>query len=360
MAAAEKLRGKREIELTVIDQKTVGDFLPLLPDVIGRGIRPQLLSLPIKEEAAKRGFVFIQEEVLRLDLAGKKVFTGRQELSYDYLLIAGGSQTNFYSNRQVESHALKLDSADDALKIKAALARDDFSVCVVSGAGYTGIEVAANLRRFFIKSGVAKRVILVERAPDILGPLPEWMKHYVRANLKELNIGILINTSIEEAGPHRLKFSTGEILEGALLIWTAGVKTPDFIQGLQVEKNAQGRVKVDEYLKINESCFVAGDAAYFVRDGNFLRMAAQFSIMEAQTAAENIIRSIQGRPLKKYRPRDLGYVIPMANNRSCGRVFGLDLKGVLPTLLHFMVCLYRLRGARNKTGLAADLLKGGW
>ncbi|MFA5231966.1 MAG: hypothetical protein WC416_06175, partial [Candidatus Omnitrophota bacterium] len=101
----------------------------------------------------------------------------------------------------------------------------------------------------------------------------------------------------------------------------------------------------------------AGDAALFITKGNPIRMAVQFSIAEGAQTADNIIRSIKKLPLKKFQPRDLGFIIPMANNRSCGAVFGLNLKGFLPTLLHFMMCIYRSYGLRNKIGLTVNLAK---
>ena len=88
-------------------------------------------------------------------------------------------------------------------------------------------------------------------------------------------------------------------------------------------------------------------------------MAVQFSITEGDRAAVNIIRSIKNLSLKKFKPLDLGYIIPMANNRSCGRVFGLNVKGIFSTLLHFVMCIYRSQGLKNKLGFINNLLTGG-
>jgi NADH dehydrogenase FAD-containing subunit len=88
-----------------------------------------------------------------------------------------------------------------------------------------------------------------------------------------------------------------------------------------------------------------------------LRMAVQFSIAQGECAAGNIARSIKGHALKKFVVRDLGYIIPLANNRSCGVIFGLKLKGVLPTALHLLMCMYRSYGVRNRLGIAGNLIK---
>ena len=69
--------------------------------------------------------------------------------------------------------------------------------------------------------------------------------------------------------------------------------------------------------------------------------------------------SIKDMSLKKYRPLDLGYIIPLANNKSCGQVLGLNVSGYLATGLHFMMCIFRSRGGKNRWGLICNLLKGG-
>jgi NADH dehydrogenase FAD-containing subunit len=85
-------------------------------------------------------------------------------------------------------------------------------------------------------------------------------------------------------------------------------------------------------------------------------MTVQFAIAQGDLAANNIIRSIKGKKLIEYKPVDLGFIIPMANNHSCGNVFGVNLKGKLPTLLHFIMCVYRLYGMRNKIGFIKSLM----
>jgi len=251
-----------------------------------------------------------------------------------------------------------LDDATDAANLMQLLKKSDFENFIVCGGGYTGIEVATNLRISLNKRKKAGVVKIVERQPSILGPLPQWMKDYVSENLRRLEIGVLTNSGIEGIDNRSIHIVGGKRFVNSLLIWAAGVKTAPFIQDLPVEKNPQGRIKVDGYLRMNDSCFVAGDAANFSHKNGYLRMAVQFSIMQGYSAARNIIRDIEGLSLREYRPQDLGYIIPMANNASCGTVLGADLKGRLPTMLHFLMCIFRSRGIRNKLGIIGDLMKG--
>ncbi|MFA5355986.1 MAG: FAD-dependent oxidoreductase [Candidatus Omnitrophota bacterium] len=350
---------KGALSVTLIDRKPTFDFLPALPDIIGRNIAPAYLKADIKAISRRLGFDFINEEVIGVDLAQNKVNTVSSGVYYDYLLISSGSQTNFYGNAAIEKNAYLLDRVDDAAKIARAVKENGFTDFVVCGGGYTGIELATNLKKLLNRLWRTDKVVIVERQPDILGPLPQWMKDYARDNLRRLDIEILAATTVEHINGREIMLSGGRGFDNAMLIWAAGVKSGDFIRKMDLEKNPQGRLKVDEYLRINRNCYAAGDAALFSYRGGTLRMAVQFSIMEGLIAAVNILRDARGMKPAAYLPVDLGYVIPMANDLSCGSILGMDLKGRIPTALHYFMCLYRSYGWNNKAGFAKDLLRGG-
>ena len=345
------------LDIILIDKKQTFDFLPTLPDTIGRGIKPQHLSYRIEDGAKKLGIRFINKEVVSLDLEQKKILTSSEALGYDYLVIASGSEANFYGNENIKKSAYTLDSVEDAKRIACALEQEEFENFIIGGGGYTGIEVATNLRLFLEKKKRDGRIIIVERAQSILGPLPARMKGYVSDNLKRLRIDVFVNSAIDRIEARKVYISEGRVFDNAFVIWAAGVKTAKFIQDLKVEKNPQGRIKVDDYLRLNDNCFAIGDVAYFSYKNIFLRMAVQFSIAQGECVANNIINIIGARKPKKYRPRDFGYIIPMANNKSCGIVLGVNLKGFLPTMLHLLMCIYRSYGLKNKLGLIEDMVK---
>jgi len=348
-------KGREDLEITLISDKERMSFLPLLPDCLGRNIKPEHLLFDLASLRSRWNFKIVKDKVIVLDLEKREVKTPSLSLNYDFLIISSGSETNFYGDNEIKEHSFKLDDVVDAILMRKALDENDFSSYIIGGAGYTGIEVATNLRVYLQKKKKDKRVIIVERSPSILGPLPQWMKDYVTDNLKRLNIEVLVNTSIEKVSVDTLRLSDSKVFENSMLIWAAGVKTADFIQNLRLEKNAQGRIKIDEYLRFNDTCFAVGDAAYFSYNNNFLRMAVQFAIMEGSLAVLNVIRSIEGRKLVKYTPIDLGYIVPMANNRACGVTLGVNMKGVLAVILHYIMCIYRSYGIKNKLGIIKDL-----
>jgi len=360
LSAAAKLRRiSKEYNIIVIDKKQTFDFLPLLPDCLGRGIKPEFLNRGIKELSRKLGFEFICAEVSALDLEKREVSTFSRRIEYEYLAIASGSETNFYGNNNIKENSFKVDGVEDIKRLSLVVAEGKYDNYVIGGGGYTGVEIATNLRLSLKKRKKEGRIIIVERSPSILGPLPQWMRDYVNKNLKNLGIEVLAGSVIDKIEGSRVSITGGVSWSPAAVIWVAGVRTADFMQNLNVSKNPQGRINADKYMRVNSNCFCCGDAAYFPYKGNYLRMAVQFSIMQGACCGENIVRSIRGKKLKEYLPLDLGYIIPMANNASCGNILGINVRGLLPTVFHFTMCIYRSSGLRNRLGIIGNLIKGG-
>lgn len=346
---------RRKLDVSVIDRGRNFNFLPLLPDCLGRGLPAGALAYPIKNLSSLYGFNFINEEVKSVDLKQRFVFTSGSRLGYDYLIIASGSETNFYGNPAIRRYSYKLDDAQDAQKIRSVLEERRFDCYIIAGGGYTGIEIATNLRMFLRKARIKRRIIIVERAGSILWFLPEYVREYVSENLRRLDIEVFANTMVERVEEGRVFLSNKDEFNNSMLIWAAGVRTADFIQNLDLPKNPQGRLVVDEYLRASDSCFVIGDAAWFYHKKNYLRMAVQFAVAQAAVVCYNMTSSIKGSRLRKYKPLDLGQVIPMANNRSCGNVLGVNVKGMAATLCHYSMALYRAYGFKNKSTIIKAL-----
>ncbi|MBU1125293.1 MAG: FAD-dependent oxidoreductase, partial [Candidatus Omnitrophica bacterium] len=222
LAAVEQLcsMGLRQ-DLVLIDKKETFDFLPLLPDTLGRDIPPEALTLPFALIARSRGFSFIPAEVTEVSFPHKQVVLSQKRIPYEYLVIACGSQTNFYGNENIAESALTLDNADDARRLQKTLTRGNFDTILIAGAGYTGIEAATSLRRWSQSRSKRQKIVIIERAPDILGPLPVWMKEYVKANLVRLDISCVPGSTIERIEGRRVFLSAGKVFEDSLVIWGA-------------------------------------------------------------------------------------------------------------------------------------------
>ncbi len=344
-------------DIILIDKKNNFEFLPLLPDIISSRIKEEYLSVNLAELAKKYDAEYFNKEVTNIDFNNNKVILKDLELRYDFLIIASGATNNFYGNKEAQRYALKLYSASDGALIRETIKEGNYDNFVIIGGGYTGIEIATNIWRHFKKTKKEKNIYIVERSNKLLSNLSDNLSRYVAENLNRLKIIVLYNAQVKSMGDGFVSFTDGFNLERALIVWAAGVKTADYIDILKQEKAPQGRLKVNEYLQISHNCFAVGDSANYEFKGRPLRMAIQFSIYEGICAAENIKNLMQNKPLKKFNPVDLGYIIPMANGRSCGFVFGREIFGVIPSMLHYFMCIYRSWGVRKQIGILSELIK---
>jgi NADH dehydrogenase len=345
-------------EVTLIEKKETSDFLPALPDVIGRGVKPDRIAVRIKSFVSGSRARFIQTEVSAIDIPNQEVHCAGERLPYDYLIIATGSETNFYGQADIKKYGYKLDDAEDALLIRKTIEKGSFDNIIVAGGGYTGLEAATNIKLYCNKNKLATKVSIVEKTKSILGSLPQEIKEYAALNLVNMGVKTYFDATVSAMDHDNVELSNGDVFKNAMLIWTPGVKTGALVDMLKLQKGAAGRIKVDEYLRAiyEPRVFVAGDSAEFIQEGKPLRMSVQFAVSQGAIAGENVACSIRNKPLKKFKPVDSGYIVPMANNLSCGIVFTNCVKGRLATFLHYAICICKLPGFNNKLGLLKDIL----
>jgi NADH dehydrogenase FAD-containing subunit len=171
-----------------------------------------------------------------------------------------------------------------------------------------------------------------------------------------LGIEFLPGVSLEGCSDGAAALTDGRRLNGALAVWTAGVHAGAHIRAMEAPKERQDRLCVDETLRVGGRCYAAGDCAGAKRGGQLLRLSVQFSISQGHHAAGNILREIDGRRPVAFRPVDLGYVVPMANFRGCGRILGMRSFGRLPSVMHYLMSAARSWGLDNRAGVAASVL----
>ncbi|MDD4957422.1 MAG: FAD-dependent oxidoreductase [Candidatus Omnitrophica bacterium] len=362
LVLAERLSARKNslgtgTRIILIDKKDDSHFLPGIPDIIGRGVPSGIFKYPIAKHAARHGYVHLKHNVTSIDPTRNVVEAGGFRIGYEYLVIAAGSETNFYGNDKIKNAAFRFDDADDVVKVLEAVNEDKYERYLICGGGYTGVEIATSLRIFLSRGKKNKEIHLVEAGSGILGPMPEWIKEYTRANLAALGINVLTGVTVRSYENGIVTLSDGMMFDNSMLVWSAGVKTPAFVEKTPFSKERQGRLSVDEYLRVKDNIFVAGDCAGMTYKGELIRMGIQFSIEEAGSIARNIARDIRRKKLRRFVPIDPGYIIPMANNLSCGMVFGRRVRGRAATCAHYLMCLVRLRGLKNKKVLFTALMR---
>lgn len=357
LAAARRLG--RTFRTVLIDPRATSDFLPLLPDIVGGRLAGATTQYALAEAACRFGVQHVRERVAAVDVPGRRVRTSQSEFEFDHLVLACGSVTEFHGTEGAAEHAYTVKSAMDAERLSEAVGERRWRRVIVCGGGYTGVEIATHVKNRFRRVGDERPVMIVEALPQILTGMPDGYRRYTEANVKHMDIAMLTDTTIKKVGAEgEVRLSNGEEYSSALVAWSAGVKVPSLVTGVELATGRGGRIRVDDHLQFAPGCFAVGDAAHVERNGAALRMGIQFSLMGGYCAAENIVRHEDGRVMRRFNPMDPGYIIPMANNRSCGTILGVALYGRLATMLHYFMCAYRTWGLRNRARLLRELCGG--
>lgn len=351
LSALRSLGGSADnFEVTLLDRREAQEFLPLLPDVVGRGFRaaPLLQSLP--REAQKYGARFVRAQIAKIDTENRRVQSSAGDFPYEYLLLAGGAVSNYYGTPELAAGAYELKSVGDALRLREAVLRGEEANIVVCGGGYTGVEAASAVHTALRGTGKTKNIILLNTAERLCAGLPPEFSAYLQKRMQALGIEVRAQNTVTGYSDHIAILRDGDLIENALLVWVAGVRTPDFLFGMNDSAQGQGRLVVDEHLQFAPGIFAAGDCAAFRAGGETLRMSVQYALTGGRCAAGNILRLAEGRPLLPFKPFDPGYVVPVEGG-SCGEVMGVRLYGRIPGWLHYMVCAARSSSLRNGMGV---------
>lgn len=349
--------GHRRIFL--VDRRKTSDFLPLLPDLAAGRVSRDSVTLDLERYLEKIGINFELGEVERIDPDKREVFLKEKKLlGYEFLVLACGSETNFFGLKEVQERAFKIDSAQDALLLGKAISAYPEKEILVVGAGYTGLEIATSLVYRLRRQGARKhRVSVIERDEEILKMMPRWIQDYGRMNLCAMRINLYTGCSVRSVTEDLVKLSNGLEFRDCLLVWTAGVTTPLLVQNLPFRRDKQGRLLVDSRLSLREDHFAIGDVASFEDRGRTVRMAVQFALAQAGVVAENIARiCCQQKRLKRFKPGDLGYLLPLANRRASGKILFFRAWGFGAWMMHYALCLWRSWTWKNRWGIVRDLL----
>ncbi len=345
-----------ECEIIVFDKNVYTTMMPLLPDVAAARINRNLIKAAIEDLLPER-VLFVNEAINKIDLDARNITAGAKDYDYDYLLLSAGSVTNYYGFNQHLDGIFVLDSLTEALRIEKAfseyLENRESPVLLISGAGFTGIETACALKAYAKKESREIDVVLVEKTGKVLGNLPAKVGAYVESLISGLGFQVVKNSSISSFGGSNVTLETGEVFKDVFFIWTSGTKgSLQDISG-SFKSLPDGRIIVNEFLQIPGygNVFAAGDSAAIKSGDANLRKAVSFSVATGGTAGENIVRSFENKRLKKYRPVDLGWIIPLYPS-SVGRMLGVNVRGKFGISLQYVACGYRSHGLKTKLGYA--------
>jgi NADH dehydrogenase len=371
---AAKALAKEPVKVTLVDRKNYHLFQPLLYQVATAGLSADEIAHPIRGILrTQKNLTFIMGEVTSLDLKERKIHIQQRELSYDYLILAVGSETNFFNQHALEEHSFGLKDLQEAQAIRnhilnlfeRAVLEDDETIkramltFVIAGGGPTGVEMAgaiAELTRVLIKDYPTLdhdlvQIVLLEALDRILAHLTPQSSEVALKSLAHKGVQVRLETLVEGYDGKQIQLSNNGQLPSHTLVWAAGVQAVGLVQGLAQEKLSQKRVRVLPTLQIpqDERVFLIGDSAYLLgSNGKPLPMVAPVAMQQADLAVKNLLRMIKSEPLLPFHYKDLGSMATIGRNQAVAELFGVRLRGWPAWLVWLFVHLVQLVGFRNR------------
>lgn len=371
---AKTLKNKR-FQLVLLDQNNFHTFQPLLYQVATAGLEPDSIAYPIRKIFKEQdNFYFRMAEVNRVDTAQKIIYTNIGELSYDYLVLATGSNTNFFGMKDVEKHAMPMKSVREALDLRSVILQNfekallenskseqealmSFSIV---GAGPTGVELAgalAELKKHVLPSDYPDldirrmRIHLIEMADEVLPPMSKQSSKKAFKYLEKLGVTLWLGQSVKSYDGKIIKFQKAPELPSKTMIWAAGVKG-NLVEGIPEDKVKKGRYQVDEYNQIHglDGVYAIGDVAYLESSEypQGLPMVAQVAIQQGRQLGENFSRKHKGQKQKVFRYKDLGSMATIGRNKAVVDLSSLKFQGTFAWFVWMFIHLISLVGFRNK------------
>lgn len=371
-----RLRNK-PVEIVLLDKNNFHQFQPLLYQVAIAGLEPDSIVTPIRKLfQGYKNLIFRMAEVLEVNPEKQIVITNIGYLTYDFLVIATGSSTNYYGLNQVEENSVGLKDIRDALDIRSWVLqnleeavitcdlkeKDALTNFVIVGGGPAGVELAgalAEFKRYLLHKDypeIAKewmKIYLLEAGDRLLSVMSEKSSQHALKVLKKLEVEVLLNTAVEGYDGEKVSLKDKNPITAKSLVWTAGVQG-SYPKGLTLSDIERGnRLKVGSYNQVTgyENIFAIGDVAAMVSDelpkGH--PMLAPVAIQQGNLLAINLLHFIKDGKFKKpFHYLDKGSMATIGKNKAVAEIGKTKLKGWLAWVMWSTVHLISITGFKNK------------
>lgn len=373
---AKKLVGK-PVQIVMVDRHNYYTFQPLLYQVATAGLEPDSIAEPLRKIIdLQKDFYFRMAEVQSLDPDKNIVKTGSGNIKYDYLVLASGTVSNYFGNKEIEERSFPLKQIPHALNLRSQILQnfekavlkyidnedvDSLMNIVIVGGGPTGVEVAgalAELKKNVLPDDYPEldfshmNIYLIEGSGRLLNGMSDKAGEKALQYLKDLGIQIRLNTMLNNYDGLLVDLSDNTVIKSNTLIWGAGVKG-NIIEGLEKVELKHNRYLVDEFNKIKNytNIYALGDVALMELENfpNGHPQLAQVAIQQGVHLANNFSNILLDKKLRPFVYKHKGAMATVGRNKAV-----VDLPnnwrfgGLLAWIIWMGVHLFSLVGFRNK------------
>lgn len=320
-----------EVEITLIDRKPYHTLMTELHEAAFDRTNSEAIKVYHKKIFNEKYINLTLANVESINYDDKVITTDNGEIRYDYLVEATGAKVAYFGVEGAEEHTLPmwsfedtriamnrvLDLFDQAEKTNNPDLRRELLTFVVAGAGFTGVEVAGELKEWIDRTLMYKyptikpsevTMHVIDGADRILnsfGEKPAAKAHKFMEN--KLGINIILNSFITKVEENKVYFGKDSSISSRCILWTSGI-TCEPISPDAVELGRGNRIKVNENLETEgkDGAYVLGDIMYYIPEGQEYPVPQMVENCEnaAPIVANNIVNKIHGsdKEAKVYDP----------------------------------------------------------
>jgi NADH:ubiquinone reductase (H+-translocating) len=347
LGCARRLADHDDITVTLIDGNNYHQFQPLLYQVATSQLASSDISNSLRDVFADQDNVDVQlAQITSVDAPSRTVkASDGGEWTGDVLVLAAGSQPNFFGTAGAPENAFPLYSLNDATRLRSRILglfeqvdRDPGLVArgalnfVIVGGGPTGVEVAGAIADMIsitvpaeyrhLDAGQAK-IQLLDFGDALLKPFSDKAHGYVSKVLTDKGVEIRLGTGVKEVHTGHAVLSDGTIVPTRCVIWGGGIKAAAVAADCGLAEGRGGRVHVEPDLTVSgaPAVYAIGDVANIPDpDGNLLPQLGSVAAQSGQWAADNIIADFQGKSRKPFAYKDKGIMAMIGKGAAIAEV----------------------------------------
>lgn len=384
------------IEIVMVSEDNFLLFTPMLPQVASGMIETRHIVLPIRTVCKKTKFY--EGRIKNMDPHGKLVTlwgTGDKRsisIHYDFLVVALGSETNFFGMADVEKNAYTMKTLNDAVVLRNRVIdmleqaenetnpvlRKSFLNFVVVGGGFAGIETAGELMDLLVDARkhyptIHKedlKVVVLEALGMILPGFNEKLANFAKDKMVERGIDIRLKTavtsfdgnevttkSLDENPKDPVDTSKIDSIITKTLIWTAGITPVNTIKR-SMFKTEKGKVIVNDFLETVDfpGVFAIGDCALHIdpETQRPLPPTAQIAEAQAKIVAKNLTSLIKNSKKEKFVYHSKGQMAIIGKRSGIATFLGMNISGFWAWLIWRNVYLSKITTFDKKIRVFLD------